>query len=177
MTTQYITKFVNEYGQVNTYEAIEKAKELYKFRLYNSAKNILAELIELNNGTEYDNVNNDLFFLTFDEECEANLYMDRINKKELAQQEAKQARREAEQQDAETIAEAKTEDADNIAYNNAGAKVTQYGKDFFEGYYIAGEDKNGERFYNTARTISELCILAKLSHTALIRDVKRIDYR
>ena len=187
MTTQYITKFVNEYGQVNTHEALEAIRRAMRLRTYATAGAMIEELENLFNGEDYDNVNGELFFLTFDEEAELRRMSRQI-----------EAKQEARQKDAEQIAEAKkaldevfnelqdngiiedvqkTEAPAKFALNHKGEKITQYGNDFFKGFYVAGEDVNGAGFYHTCKNISEACKIVNLSHTALTRDVLRVDYR
>ena len=81
MTTKYITKYVNEYGQVDTFSLLQKIEELYKFRLYRSCDNMINELYEICTGTIYDNINYDLFFLTFDEVCTLSIIIERLSQK------------------------------------------------------------------------------------------------
>lgn len=81
MKTNYINKFVNEYGQVDTYCLLESIREKYKFKLYRVAERMLDELYEIYTGTEFENINNKLFVLTFDEECNMFLLIDRLSKK------------------------------------------------------------------------------------------------
>ena len=81
MKTQYITQYVNEYGQVNVYEILCKIRELCRFKFYRVADKWINELYEITAGTSFENVNNELFFMTFDEECEFYHLISLISKK------------------------------------------------------------------------------------------------
>lgn len=87
--TQYITSFVNEYGQINVYECLCKIHELVNYRFYHKADKMINELYELSIGTKFDNVNADLFFLTFSEETEMYLLINKIATKLYLKKSAK----------------------------------------------------------------------------------------
>lgn len=75
MNTQYITKYVNEYGQIDTYGLLKRIGFLYRDSKFDEkqltrADKMINELYEIYTGTKYDNINNDLFVLGFDDECE-----------------------------------------------------------------------------------------------------------
>ena len=80
MNTQYITKYVNEYGQIDTKQLLIDINEKCNFRLYRIAEQLINELYEIYTGTEYENINNDLFVLDFDDETEMFLLIDKIAK-------------------------------------------------------------------------------------------------
>lgn len=94
MTTQYITKFVNEYGQVNAYEAIEAIREAIRFKTYATAGKMIEELEALHNGETFEDVNADLFFLTFDECADLSRYGKQIEARLKARQEAQKKEEE-----------------------------------------------------------------------------------
>lgn len=81
MKTQYITEFINEFGQVNVYSVLCKIHELYRFKLYRVAEKWINELYEISINTAYENVNADLFFMTFDETCDMHLLINAISEK------------------------------------------------------------------------------------------------
>lgn len=86
MKTQFINKYVNEYGQIDINGLFKRVNFLIrdsKFdikQLYN-AQNMINELYEIYTGTQYDNINNDLFVLGFDNECEMFLLINKISDK------------------------------------------------------------------------------------------------
>lgn len=75
MKTQYITKYVNEYGQIDIFGLLKRIGFLYRDSKFDEkqltrADKMINELYEIYTGTEYDNINHDLFVLGFDDECE-----------------------------------------------------------------------------------------------------------
>ena len=85
MKTKYINKYVNEYGQIDTYGLLKRINFLIrdsKYDIYQliRASDMINELHEISTGTKYDNINNDLFVLGFDDECEMFLLNDKISK-------------------------------------------------------------------------------------------------
>ena len=80
MKTKYINDYIGIYNDVHVYELLCKINELCKFKLYHVANNMINELYEIYCNTQYENVNHDLFVMTFDEECEMFLLIDKISK-------------------------------------------------------------------------------------------------
>ena len=80
MKTQHITKYVNEYGQINVKQLLIDINEKCKYHLYYVADKLINELYEIYTGTEYENINNELFVLDFDDETEMFLLIDKISK-------------------------------------------------------------------------------------------------
>lgn len=88
MKTQYITKYVNKYGQINIFDLFKRIKFLirdckFDIKQLTIAENMINELYEIYTGTIYENVNNDLFVLGFDDETEMFLLIDKISKLKL----------------------------------------------------------------------------------------------
>lgn len=86
MKTQYITKYVNEYGQINITGLLKRVNFLvrdskYDIKQLHIADKMIDELYEIFTGTEFENVNNDLFVLGFDDECEMFLLINKISNK------------------------------------------------------------------------------------------------
>ena len=84
MNTQYITKYVNEYGQIDTYRLLKRINFLVRDCKFDNkqiyiADKMINELYEISTGTEYENINNDLFVLTFDEQNEMYRLITRIS--------------------------------------------------------------------------------------------------
>lgn len=80
MKTKYINDFITEYNDVCVYELLCKIDELCKFKFYHVANNMINELYEIYCNTQFDNVNNYLFVMTFDDECMMFLLIDKIAK-------------------------------------------------------------------------------------------------
>ena len=80
MKTKYINDFIDEYNNVHVYELLCKINELCKFKFYHVANNMINELYEIYCNTQFDNVNNDLFVMMFDDECMMFLLIDKIAK-------------------------------------------------------------------------------------------------
>ena len=85
MKTQYINKYVNEYGQIDTNGLFKRINFLIRDSKFDTnqlthANNMINELYEIFTGTQYDNINNDLFVLGFDDECTMFLLIDKISK-------------------------------------------------------------------------------------------------
>ena len=86
MKTQYITKYVNEYGQINIFDLFKRVNFLirdckFDIKQLHVADKMINELYEIYTGTKYDNVNNDLFVLGFDDENEMFLLIGKISNK------------------------------------------------------------------------------------------------
>lgn len=86
MKTKYITKYVNEYGQIDVYGLLKRIDFLIRDSKFDSnqltrADNMINELYEISTGTVFDNVNNDLFVLGFDDECQLHLLIHKISNK------------------------------------------------------------------------------------------------
>ena len=80
MKTQYITDFVNESGQINETLLLRKIDELCRYRFYRLANEYLNEFLKCFwDTTKFENVNNDLVVLGFDDECTLNLLIDKLN--------------------------------------------------------------------------------------------------
>lgn len=85
MKTQFINKYVNEYGQIDINGLFKRVNFLirdckYDIKQLYNAQNMINELYEIYTGTKYDNINNDLFVLGFDDECTMFLLIDKISK-------------------------------------------------------------------------------------------------
>ena len=80
MKTKYINNYIDNYNNVHVYELLCKIDELCKFKFYHVADNMINELYEIYCNTQYENVNYDIFVITFDEECKMFLLIDKISK-------------------------------------------------------------------------------------------------
>ena len=80
---EYLIKygFVNDYGQIDVHGVLCKISELCNCHLYRVADKLINELYEISTGTEYDGINNDLFVLGFDDECQMFLLLGKISDK------------------------------------------------------------------------------------------------
>lgn len=84
MKTQYINKYINEYKQIDICGLFKRINFLVrdsKFdinQLYKADK-MINELYEISTGTIYENVNSDLFVLTFDELIQMDLLIEKIS--------------------------------------------------------------------------------------------------
>lgn len=83
MVAEYLIKYgcVNEFGQINVKMVLDKCNEFYNYRLYRLSEKLIDELYEVYSGTKYDGINNDLFVMGFDDECEMFLLIGKISNK------------------------------------------------------------------------------------------------